>query len=38
MNNYEVRIIREQIIEELHKIDNIWILQQIWMVVQNIQK
>lgn len=38
MENYEIRGIRKQIVKELYKIDNIWILQQIWMVVQNIQK
>lgn len=38
MENYGIREIRKQIIKELYKIDNLWILQQIWMVVQNIRK
>lgn len=29
---------RKQIIEEVRHIDNLWILKQIWMMIQNIQR
>lgn len=29
---------QQQIVEEIKKIQNVWILQQIWLMIQNIQK
>lgn len=38
-NQYrEIETQKEQIIEEVHGIYNIWVLNQIWMVIQNIQR
>ncbi len=29
---------QQQIVEEIKKIQNAWMLQQIWLMIQNIQK
>lgn len=36
--NREIETHKEQIIEEVRGIHNIWILNQIWMMIQNIQR
>lgn len=38
MKYYEIIPLQEKIIKEVRKIENLWILQQIWQVVENIQK
>lgn len=37
-SSMDKRQIKKQIIEEVDKIDNIWMLQQIWMMIQNIKR
>lgn len=38
-NQYrETETYKEQIIEEVRGIHNIWVLKQIWMMIQNIQR
>lgn len=34
----EADVYRKKIIEEVRKMDNLWILQQIWAMIKNIKK